>query len=93
MTFSTTLVKRTVLGNTRCHYGTWVNQSGDTGGTIQPGLTRIEDFEVGVRGVAIAADQVAINADFPVIPGSASGIVIVVGSGVSGGVWKAWGRN
>ena len=45
MSFTSALTRNTVIGNIRMHYGTFGQAATDTGGTIQTGLTSVENFQ------------------------------------------------
>jgi len=91
MTFSTTITVKTVWGNKRVHYGIVSQQSGDEGGVVKTGLRKIESFDIWAGGKAIHEQAPTVNATFPIVPGDASGIVVILGSGVSTAYWLAVG--
>jgi hypothetical protein len=94
LTFTSTLTKVTSDGNRRIATGTFTAQSGDWIGTIKPVIKSVEAFDVsptvvGSTAVVYWVHPVVIT--YPLSPGLASGIVVVLSSGLSGGVWKARG--
>ena len=96
MTFTSTLTKRTSDGNRIVATGTFTAQSGDWTGVIRIPMKSIESFDAGptVVGSTAVINWVApVTLTYPFSPGSASGIVIVLSSGLSGGVWKARGTG
>lgn len=73
MGFSSAITKRDVMGSHRVVMGTFAQISGDTGGVIQTGLRKVENFQmtyaksVTVSGGAVTVvtpDPVAANAGF-----------------------------
>lgn len=95
MTFTTTITAKTSDGNKRVHYGTFTAQSGDFTGAVKTGLRVIEAFIVSptvVGSTAVARTAIPVKLTYPVVPGDSSGILIVLSSGVSSGVWQAIGK-
>jgi len=88
MTFSSTITGWESIGSLRMTYGTYSNQSGDTGGDIAVGLRVVDTMYVQPKGPATEVAPV-INETFPLV---ATDVTVVLGSGTSAGYWVAFGK-
>ncbi len=87
MTFTTTITRRTVIGNLRMIIGVYTNDSGSTGGDITTGLNRVEDLHMQPKGSSILANQPVVNETMPL----AGGDVTVVTTADEVGTFVALG--
>lgn len=87
MVFSSTITKRTVIGNVRTSYGNFTS-GGTTGGDVATGLTAVDFFAITHKDTAVEANCPVANETFPDAPAA---ITIVTDSGKDG-VWMAIGR-
>ncbi len=61
MAFASTITDKTVMGNKRVNMGQYTQASGDTGGAIETGLSRVEYFDAtGATKVSDASGTVTI---------------------------------
>ena len=66
MAFSSSISKRTAMGNKRVNYGTFSQASGDTGGNIDTGLAVVEYFEcMAAIGLSESSGTVTVTTDNP----------------------------
>lgn len=83
-------VQSTVFGDKKVVYGTYVNDSGSTGGEIVTGLTRVEFFVMQAKGAAVSANQSVINETLPLV--SATGSLTVINNANETGYYIAIGN-
>lgn len=70
-------------------YGTYVSDSGSTGGDVITNLNVVEGFSIQPRGSAVLATQSVVNESFPLT--NSRGTVTIVTSADEAGIWEAWG--
>ena len=68
--------------------GTFLNDDGSTGGDIQTGLRRVENFQLQHTGSAVVASAPVVNESFP----TATGDITIVTVANTAGVWRAEGE-
>ena len=79
----------TVVGGKRWVYGTYVNDSGSTGGDVDTGLGLCEFMRLQPKGSSVAGNNPVVNETMPV---AGSAVTIVTDSNESG-QWEAYGTN
>lgn len=72
MAFAYTVQGRTVFGNKKIVYGTYVSSGGSTGGDIVTGLTVLENLQLTQTGSAVTTGAPVVNETFPLAGGSAT---------------------
>jgi len=87
MSFSSTILHKTIFGHRRVHWGTWTSPSGVEGGDINTGLYRVEMCLIEHKGASVEADVAVINETFPL---AGKSVTIVASSGDTG-YWVAIG--
>ena len=90
MAFSST-IKESVAGTgSKIRvYGTYVSDSGSTGGDVVTRLNVVEGFLIQPRGSAVLGPQSVVNETFPLT--NSTGAVTIVTSADEAGIWEAWG--
>jgi hypothetical protein len=99
MTFSFIVTRRLEMGDAKVVYGTFANDGGSTGGTIETNLRTIENFVITYIKSAIVADIPTVNGTLEtagekkIIPltGTAGSIPIVTTANTIG-FWTAFGE-
>ena len=86
MTLTTTIDRRTVMGNMKIVLGHCTSDS--TGGDVVTGLRRVESFIIQEQGTGIATGRAVVNETLPL----ASGDVKVVTDSGDEFTWIAIGR-
>lgn len=86
MSFSSTVVDKTVFGNKRRHTGTFSCAS-VAGGNIDTGLARCEHIALTLKGAAVGANCPAVNETMP----CAGNAVTIVTDSSAQGYWEATG--
>lgn len=84
MTFTTTIIRRTIFGDKRIVYGTWTTDTDN--GTIQTTLRQVEHINLQHTGAATANEAPSINETLP-----CSGSVKIVHTSGKSGLWFAAG--
>lgn len=98
MTFSYTINGRQVIGNAKVVYGTFTNDGGSTGGTIETQLRTVENFNANYIGSSVVSDAPAINATLETTTSKAfirttdpQGTITIVTVANTSGFWMAIG--
>lgn len=89
MTFTSTITDGPLVkGSEKEVRGTYVNDSGSTGGEVETGLLQIKSLRLQPIGTAVIATQSVVNESFPI---NASAATIVTSADESG-IWIATGK-
>jgi len=79
----------TLEGNRKVVYGTFTNDTSDTGGDIDTGLSRVDAITLTHTGTGVIASAPVINETLPL---TSSGLVTIVTVANADGVWMAIGQ-
>lgn len=98
MTFSYTVTKRQVLGDSKTVHGTFVNEGGSTGGAIETGLRVVEGFFTQAIKSTVLTDETVVNATLEtagnkkvIVTSSPQGNITIVTQANLSGFWMALG--
>ena len=65
MAFSFTKTVEQPMGSMRMTMGTFTNGSGDTGGNIRTGLTKVASIQLQPKGSSVLSNMCVVNGTFP----------------------------
>jgi hypothetical protein len=93
LAFTSTITETVVMGNKRMSYGTFTNTSGDTGGEVDTGLSKVDIMFTQTTGAVVPAQSSSINETLPLHNTSATSTVSVTLVTVADnvGFWVAYG--
>lgn len=87
MTFASTITGQTYWGSKKVSFGTFTNDSGDTGGDIDTGLAQCDFIHLQHKGSGAIATIPVVDEDFP----CAGNAITIITADNGDGTWWAFG--